>query len=252
MGAVRRTAGQIAVMRRAGRVVAEMHEAVRAAARPGVTTGDLDRVARGVLDRRSARSNFLGYHGFPAVICASPNDVVVHGIPGAHVLADGDLLSIDCGAIVDGWHGDAAFSMVVGEPTSPEPARLISTAEAALAAGIDAIRDGGRISDIAKAVHAVANAGGYDVVEEYVGHGIGLAMHEEPDVPNRYPFTGPDPKLRAGMCLAIEPILVAGVAEVRTDPDKWTVRTVSGALAAHVEHTITITEHGAEILTGPA
>jgi methionyl aminopeptidase len=238
-------------MRRAGRVVAEMHAAVRAAAVPGVTTAELDTVARVVLDRRGARSNFLDYHGYPAVICASPNDVVVHGIPGPRRLVDGDLLSIDCGAIVDGWHGDAAFSMVVGESTDPAPVRLISVAEAALEAGIAAVGDGGRISDIAKAVHRVAKAGGYDVVEEYVGHGIGLAMHEEPDVPNRYPFDGPDPRLRAGMCLAIEPILVAGDAEVVVDPDKWTVRTRSGALAAHVEHTITVTADGAEILTLP-
>jgi methionyl aminopeptidase len=238
-------------MRRAGRVVAEMHAAVRAAAVPGVTTAELDTIARVVLDRRGARSNFLHYHGYPAVICASPNDVVVHGIPGPHRLVDGDLLSIDCGAIVDGWHGDAAFSMVVGEALDPEPVRLISVAEAALEAGIAAVGDGGRISDIAKAVHRVAKAGGYDVVEEYVGHGIGLAMHEEPDVPNRYPFDGPDPRLRAGMCLAIEPILVAGDAEVVVDADGWTVRTVSGALACHVEHTITVTADGSEVLTLP-
>jgi len=236
-------------MRRAGLVVAEMHAALREAARPGVTTRELDVVARGVLARRGARSNFLGYHGFPAVICACPNDVVVHGIPGPYVLEDGDLLSIDCGAIVDGWHGDAAFSMVVGERASPIASRLIAVTDEALAAGIAAVGDGGRISDIAKAVQRVASAGGFNVVEEYVGHGIGLAMHEEPDVPNHYPFDGPDPKLRAGMCLAIEPILVAGDADVRTDSDGWTVRTTAAVLAAHAEHTITITDHGPEILT---
>ncbi|MEO7837674.1 MAG: type I methionyl aminopeptidase [Acidimicrobiales bacterium] len=250
MAAIRRTSDQIAVMARAGLVVAEMHHAVRVAARPGTTTAVLDGVARAVLERCGATSNFLGYHGFPATICASPNDVVVHGIPGAHVLAPGDLLSIDCGAIVGGWHGDAAFTMVVGDTPDPSAHRLIDTAERALAAGIAAAVPGNRISDIAVAVQAVAEGGGFGVVREYTGHGIGLAMHEEPDVPNLWPSGTPDRRLRAGMCLAIEPILTEGRPEVVVDADGWTVRTVDGSRACHVEHTIAITDDGPLVLTG--
>jgi methionyl aminopeptidase len=248
--AVRRTAEQLAAMRKAGRVVAAMHEATRAAAVPGATTAQLDQVARGVLERERARSNFLGYGGFPAVICASPNDVVVHGIPGGHVLAEGDLLSIDCGAIVDGWHGDAAYSMVVGgDDANPAAAALVAAAHRALEAGLAALRDGARVGDVARAVTKVARGRGFAVVEDYVGHGIGLAMHEAPDVPNHWPFDGPNPRLRSGATVAVEPILVAGSHAVETDADGWTVRTVDGSLAAHAEHTVVITPDGVEVLT---
>ena len=170
---------QLKHMRAAGRVVAEMHESIRAAIKPGVSTLALDRIGRDVIERRGASSNFLGYHGFPAVICASPNDVIVHGIPDDTVLVDGDIISIDCGAIVEGWHGDAAFTAGVGE-ISDEAARLLIVTEKSLYAGIAAMTEGNRIGDIGAAVQAVAESAGFTIVEEYVGHGIGRAMHESP------------------------------------------------------------------------
>lgn len=244
----RRRPDDIAALRRAGRVVAEMHAAIRAAARPGVATADLDVVARQVLAHHHARSNFLGYHGFPATICSSVNDEVIHGIPGERVLHDGDLLSVDCGAIVDGWHGDAAFSMVVGTAT-PEAAALIATAERALAAAVEAMRPGGHLGDIGAVIDSIVSAAGYGSPRDYCGHGIGRAMHEEPDVPNRG-RRGKGPTLEPGVVLAIEPMLIAGgrddVAEL---DDGWTVVTADGSLAAHVEHTVLVTERGPEILT---
>jgi methionyl aminopeptidase len=243
-----RTAEELRLMRRAGRVVAEMHAAIREAMRPGVTTHQLDVIAREVLQRRNAVSNFLGYHGYPAVICASVNDELVHGIPGARVLEEGDLVSIDCGAIVDGWHGDAAFSMEVGSST-PVTQRLIAAADAALAAGIEAMAPGGHLGDIGAAVDAVVRAAGYGNPRDYCGHGIGRAMHEEPDVENRG-RRGKGPELAVGVTLAIEPMLIGGgkddVAEL---DDGWTVVTADGSLAAHTEHTVVVTENGPEILT---
>ncbi|MBA2280143.1 MAG: type I methionyl aminopeptidase [Acidimicrobiia bacterium] len=236
-------------MRAAGRVVAEMHADVRAAIRPGVTTAELDQVARAVLERRGARSNFLGYHGFPAVICTSPNDVIVHGIPGDYRLVEGDIISIDCGAIIDGWHGDAAFTAPVGE-ASAEALRLIEVADASLVAAVAAMVDGARLSDIGHAVQQVAEAGGYAVVREYVGHGIGTAMHEPPDVKNYGP-PGKGMRLRPGMTFAVEPMINIGRKETRLLDDGWTVKTADGSLSAHVEHTICITEDGPEIFTLP-
>ena len=207
---VRRSTDDLAKMRRAGRVVAEIDECIRAALRPGTTTAALDRIGRDVIDRRGARSNFLGYRGtFPGVICASPNEVIVHGIPGSYVLRDGDIVSIDCGAIVDGWHGDAAFTAGVGA-ISPEAQALIDATERSLEAGIAAMQPGGRLSDIGAAVQAVAEGAGFSVVKEYTGHGIGLAMHEPPDVPNwgkpgkgRRLAAGRDVRRRAhGLCPA--------------------------------------------------
>jgi methionyl aminopeptidase len=237
-------------MRAAGRVVAEMHEAVRAAARPGATTGALDRVARDVLDRRGATSSFLGYHGYPAVICASVNDEVIHGIPGDRVLHEGDLLSIDCGAIVDGWHGDAAFTMGVGS-ISPEAERLVATAGAALDAAIQAMVPDGRLGDVGAAIDEVVRAAGYGSPRDYCGHGIGQAMHEDPDVPNRG-RRGRGPRLGPGVVLAIEPMVLAGGRDqVEELDDGWTIVTADGSLAAHVEHTVAVTDHGPEILTLP-
>jgi methionyl aminopeptidase len=246
---VRKTTDQVARMRRAGRVVAEMHEAVRGAIRPGVTTARLDLVAREVLERRGAASSFLGYHGFPAVICASPNDMVVHGIPNDIPLDEGDIVSIDCGAIVDGWHGDAAFTATVGEP-SAEARRLIAVAEASLSAAIDQMVPGNRLSDVGHAVQLVCEQAGFQVVREYVGHGIGTAMHEDPDVPNYGP-PGKGPELVPGVVLAVEPMVTVGSAETRLLDDGWSVVTADGSLAAHVEHTIAVTDHGPEILTRP-
>jgi methionyl aminopeptidase len=183
-GIPRRSPDDLRHMRAAGRVVAEMHERIRAAARPGVTTAHLDRVAAEVIDRRNASSNFLGYHGYPAVICASVNEQLVHGIPGPRVLREGDLLSVDCGAIVNGWHGDAAFSMLVGDG-SEHAVRLLHTAEAALAAAIERMRPGNRLGDVGWAIDRVVSAAGYGSPRDYCGHGIGRAMHEDPDVENR-------------------------------------------------------------------
>lgn len=237
-------------MRRAGRVVAEMHERIRGAIAPGVSTGDLDRIGRQVLHDRGATSNFLGYHGYPAVICASPNSMVVHGIPSDEIiLREGDIVSIDCGAIVDGWHGDAAFTAPVGE-VEPEALRLIEVTEASLAAAIAVMVAGNRLGDIGDAVESTAVAAGLSVVEGYTGHAIGRAMHESPNVPNiGRPGTGP--KLRVGNVLAIEPMLVLGEPDTDLLDDDWSVVSADGSWAAHAEHTIAVTADGPEVLTLP-
>ncbi len=229
--------------------MAEMHSRIREAIRPGVTTAALDQIGREVIARRGARSNFLGY-GYPpfsGVICASPNDVIVHGVPGSRRLDEGDIVSIDCGAIVEGWHGDAAFTAGVGE-IDPEDARLIEVTEASLAAGIAAMVPGGRLSDIGAAVQGVAEAAGFSVVREYTGHGIGMAMHEQPDIPN-WGKPGKGRRLGPGQTYAVEPMVCAGRPETRLLDDRWTVVTRDGLHAAHAEHTIAITDDGPEILT---
>jgi len=237
-------------MRKAGRVVAEMHAATRAAAKPGATTADLDRAAREVLDRRGAKSNFLGYHGFPAVVCTSPNNMIVHGIPGGYRLEEGDIVSIDCGAIVEGYHGDAAFTMGIGE-VDPLAAQLMQVTEDSLWAGIAEMEAGHRLHDIGRAVQEVAEKAGFSVVREYVGHGIGTAMHEDPQVPNYWPGR-PGPVLKPGMVFAVEPMVNAGGPETRTLDDGWAVVTADGSLSAHFEHTIVVTDDGPEVLTTPA
>jgi methionyl aminopeptidase len=245
---MRRNADELAKMRRAGRVVAEIHEATRAAIRPGVSTADLDRVARDVLAKRGAGSNFLGYHGFPAVICTSPNSMIVHGIPSETViLEEGDIISVDCGAIIEGYHGDAAYTAPVGR-VSTEASRLLEVTERSLYAGIDQMVDGNRLHEIGRAVQEVAEAAGFSVVREYVGHAIGTAMHEEPQVPNYWPGT-PGPVLREGMVFAIEPMVNAGGVGTVTLDDGWSVVTADGALSAHFEHTIAVTDDGPEIFT---
>jgi methionyl aminopeptidase len=220
-----------------------MHDRIRVAIRPGVTTADLDRIGRDVLERRGATSNFLGYHGYPAVICASVNETVVHGIPSATIrLEEGDLVSIDCGAIVDGWHGDAAFTAGVGT-ISAEAARLVAVAEAALGAAMAEMVPGHRIGDVGSAVETTALNAGLDVLRDYCGHGIGRAMHEWPDVPN-FGRPGRGPKLAPGVVLAVEPMVVAGSTEVEVLEDGWSVRTGDGRWAAHTEHTIAVTDNG--------
>lgn len=247
---MRRTKDELAKMRKAGRVVAEMHAKTREAIKPGITTMQLDKIARDVLDKRGARSNFLNYHGFPAVICTSPNDMIVHGIPSETViLQEGDIISIDCGAIIEGYHGDAAYTAPVGD-VSPEARKLIEVTEASLTAGIAQMLDGNRLTDISHAVQVVAEAGGYSVVREYVGHAIGTAMHEEPQVPNYGP-PGKGPKLRSGMVFAIEPMVNLGRPETFLLEDGWSVVTADGSLSVHVEHSIAITDNGPEILTLP-
>ena len=245
---MRRDADELNKMRKAGKVVAEMHARIRDAVRPGVSTLDLDKVGREVIERNGARSNFLGYHGFPAVICTSPNSMIVHGIPSATcVLDEGDIVSIDCGAIIQGYHGDAAFTMGVGT-ISDEAEKLLRVTEESLMAGIEQMVEGNRISDIGHAVQTVAEGAGFSVVREYVGHAIGTAMHEKPDVPN-YGDPGRGPKLRVGNVFAVEPMVNVGTAETRLLADGWSVVTADGKLSAHFEHTIAITDDGPEIFT---
>jgi methionyl aminopeptidase len=236
-------------MRRAGQIVAEMHEACTRAAVPGATTAQLDRAARDVLERRGARSNFLGYHGFPAVACVSPNEVIVHGIPGERVLHDGDIVSIDCGAIVDGWHADAAITVPVGG-IDTESQRLLDVTRAALAAAIACVQVNGRLGDLGAACEQVVRDAGFAVVREYVGHGIGTAMHEAPEVPNHGP-AGRGMRLREGVVLAIEPMVNAGSAATQVLGDGWTVVTADGSRSAHFEHTVAVTDDGPEVLTLP-
>jgi methionyl aminopeptidase len=246
----RKNAEQLALMRRAGAVVAEMHERCIAAAVPGATTLDVDTVAREVIASRGARSNFLGYHGFPAVVCTSPNDVIVHGIPSADVvLHEGDILSIDCGAIIEGWHADAAVTVPIGE-VDDESTRLMAVTKRSLDAAIEQVVEGHRLGDLGAAVEGIAEQAGFSVVREYVGHGIGTAMHEDPQIPNYGP-AGRGMKLKTGHVVAIEPMVNAGTAATRELDDGWTVVTVDGRRSAHFEHTIAVTEHGPEVLTLP-
>ena len=244
---MRRNATELAKMRRAGKVVAEMHEATRAAAKPGVTTAELDKIAREVLDNRGATSNFLGYHGFPAVICTSPNSMIVHGIPGSYMLEDGDILSIDCGAIIEGYHGDAAFTMGIGSITK-EAQRLLDVTERSLWAGIDQLVKGNALHEVGRAVQNVAEGAGFAVVREYVGHAIGTAMHEQPQVPNYWPGSK-GPTLKTGNVFAIEPMVNAGGPETVLLDDGWSVVTADGRLSAHFEHTIAVTDNGPEVFT---
>jgi methionyl aminopeptidase len=235
-------------MRRAGRIVAVTREKVLAEVRPGVTTGGLDRVAEEHVRAQGATPSFKGYRGFPASICSSVNQEVVHGIPGDRALAEGDLLSLDFGAIWEGYHGDSAVTVFVGEPPSAEAEKLVRVTEDALEAGISQIRPGGRLSDIGHAVQQVVEGAGFSVVREYVGHGIGQRMHEDPQIPN-YGQPGRGPELRPGMVLAVEPMVNMGGWETRVLGDGWTVVTTDGSLSAHFEHTIACTEDGPEVLT---
>ncbi len=235
-------------MRRAGRVVAEMHEACAAVVRPGISTAEIDQVARDVLRRRGAQSNFLGYHGFPAVICTSPNSVVVHGIPDDTVLEAGDIVSLDCGAIIDGWHADAAITVPVGE-IDDESARLIEVTRASLSAAISDLRLGSTLADVGGAVETTVESAGFSVVREYVGHGIGTAMHEAPEVPNFRSSGGRRHRIKEGLVVAIEPMVAVGSADTEVLDDGWTVVTLDGSRAAHFEHTVAVTADGPEILT---
>jgi methionyl aminopeptidase len=241
---------EIDKMRRAGRIVAATIDAVVAKVRPGITTKDLDEVAEAVIRGEGGTPSFLGYRGFPASLCASVNEQIVHGIPGARILEEGDLLSLDFGAVWDGFHGDAAVTVFVGAPPSPEAERLVRTTEACLEAGIAEIRAGGHLSDIGAAVQDMAESAGYSVVREYVGHGIGRNLHEDPQVPN-FGSAGRGPKIKEGLVIAVEPMVNMGSWETVLLPDHWTVVTEDGSLSAHFEHTIAITADGPEVLTAP-
>lgn len=248
-----KTPEQVLVMRRAGLVVAEALSVLEDAARPGMSTSELDRIAATVIRDHGATPSFLGYEGFPATVCISVNDEVIHGIPGTRELAEGDLVSIDCGAIVDGWHGDAARSFVL-EGGAPEDELLVRATEDALWAGIAALATGSRVSDVANAVEesieasAAAHGARYGIVEEYVGHGIGTQMHQPPDVLN-YRTRERGARLRPGLCLAVEPMITRGEQHTQVCEDDWTVVTSDGSWAAHWENTVSIGESGIWVLT---
>jgi methionyl aminopeptidase len=244
---MRRTPAELDKMRKAGRVVAEILERTRAAIKPGVTTLDLDLVSREVIERRGARSNFLNYHGFPATICTSPNDMIVHGIPGSYVLQEGDIISVDCGAIIEGYHGDAAYTAPVGT-VSDAATRLMEVTRQSLWSSIDQLHEGNRLHEVGRAVQLVAEKAGFSVVRNYVGHGIGTAMHEQPSVPNYWPGT-PGPKLKVGNVFAVEPMVNIGSSDTVELADGWSVVTRDGSLSAHFEHTIAVTEEGPEVFT---
>jgi methionyl aminopeptidase len=240
---------QIAVMREAGLVVARTLRVLAAAVRPGLTTGELDELAEAEIRAAGATPSFKGYHGYPATICTSVNEEIVHGIPSRRRgLREGDIISIDCGAIVNGWHGDAAVTVGVGA-ISAEDAALLHACETALWRGLAQAQAGGRLGDISHAVEtSVAESGRYGIVEEYTGHGIGSAMHMDPPVPN-YGRPGRGPRLRPGMALAIEPMVMPGSPETVLLDDEWTVVTADGSRAAHFEHTVAITADGPWVLT---
>ena len=236
-------------MRTASAVVAEVLTALRAAAAPGVSMSELDKIAARIIRDGGCTSSFLGYHGYPATICASPNSVIVHGIPDGYKLKDGDILSVDVGAIYEGYHGDAARTFPIGDVTD-DVIKLIRATEESMMAGIEQVKTGARIGDIGAAVQQVAEGAGFSVVREYVGHGIGEQMHEEPQIPN-YGEAGKGMKLKEGMAICIEPMVNMGTKKVRCLSDQWTQVTADGKPSAHFEHTIALTKDGPLLLTGP-
>lgn len=244
---------EFARMRKAGECVAAVHEAVVEAAVPGAALRKLDEAAARVLRSHNCKPSFLGYRGppgaapFPARICASPNEVIVHGIPGGYRLRSGDILSIDAGAVYEGYHADAALTFGVGR-IDEESARLLEVTRRALWAGIDQVRPGARVGDIGHAVETAAEPYGYGVVREYVGHGIGMAMHEPPQIPNYGP-PGKGERLKKGMAVCVEPMFNLGAAQTKTLPDGWTVVTADGSRSAHFEHTVALTEDGPVVMT---
>lgn len=250
---VRRSPQELERLRRSGLVVHEVLRTVAAAVRPGVSTWDLEEIAQQAIKERGATPAFRGYRGYPCVLCASVNDQVVHGIPTRkRILAAGDVVSLDCGVVLDGYYGDAAMTTVAGgeELLSPSLRRLLDATRESLAAAIEVARPGNYLGDISHAVQRHVEASGFSVVREFVGHGIGTHLHEEPQIPN-FGAPGSGPKLREGMVLAIEPMVNQGSAEVRMMPDGWTAVTADGGYSAHFEHTVAITKDGPWILTRP-
>lgn len=238
---------EIRLLRRAGRLVAEAHARVAELVRPGVTTAELDQAVEELIRKAGGIPTFKGYQGYPASICTSVDHEVIHGIPGPRRLEEGQIVSVDIGATLDGYVGDSAWTYPVGE-VAPDVRRLLEVTEEALYRGIDAARVGNRISDIGHAVQSFVEAHGYSVVREFVGHGVGRSMHEDPQVPN-YGKPGRGPRIKAGMCLAIEPMVNMGKHHVRILEDQWTAVAVDGLPSAHFEHTVIVTEDGPEILT---
>jgi methionyl aminopeptidase len=248
MAIMLKTPQEIEKMRRSGRVLRQVHEAIRPLVVAGATTMDLEIAANAKIDSFGAKAAFKGYHGFPAALCTSLNHQVVHGMPSKDtVLKDGDILSIDCGVVVDGFYSDAAVTYAIGTP-SAQTKKLLDVTEASLEAAIKEAVVGGRLGDISAAVQEMCEAQGFGVVREFVGHGIGKSMHEDPQVPNFGP-RGKGPRLKAGMVLAIEPMINAGAAEVKVLKDGWTAVTVDGSYSAHFEHTVAITKEGPQVLT---
>jgi methionyl aminopeptidase len=243
----RKNADELAKMRRAGRIVEDTIAVVVKAVRPGVTTAELDQIAEREIRGRDAVPSFLGYRGFPATICTSVNHEIVHGIPGGKILREGDLFKLDVGAIVEGFHADSAVTVPVGD-VAPELAKLVETTERALWAGIEEVRVGKRLGDVGHAIQTVAEGAGFSVVREYVGHGIGRSLHEEPPVPN-YGEPGRGIRLEPGLVIAIEPMVNVGAKETEMLQDGWTVVTADGSHSAHFEHTVAVTPEGPDVLT---
>jgi methionyl aminopeptidase len=248
MGIEYKTPDQMRIMARAGVVVEAALAAAREAAVIGATTADVDAAAARVIAEAGATSNFLGYHGFPASSCVSVNDEVVHGIPGERVLSDGDVVSIDCGAVVDGWHGDSAITLVLGSNPDPADVALSDATRTALWAGIAALSTATRLNAVGEAVEDVANAAGLFPIDGYVGHGIGTEMHQDPDVLN-YRVRGRLAKVRPGLCVAIEPMFQRGTPQTRVLEDDWTVVSADGSRAAHWEHSVAVHANGIWVLT---
>jgi methionyl aminopeptidase len=243
-----KTAKEVEKMRRAGGIVREVLHAVRAMVKPGATTLDLEKVAATMIEEAGAKPAFKGYHGFPCVLCTSLNDQVVHGIPSAKtVLREGDILSVDCGAVIDGYYGDSAITIPVGKVAAGTQ-RLLQITQGSLERAIETVRPGATLGDVGAAVQEMVEAEGFSVVKEFVGHGIGTHMHEDPQIPN-FGQRGRGVRLREGMVLAIEPMVNAGGDAVRVLKDGWTAVTEDGSLSAHFEHTVAVTKDGAAILT---
>jgi len=246
---VLKSSREIEKMHRAGQVVREVLTLVRSRVKPGATTLDLENAAEQRIAELGAKPAFKGYHGYPCVLCTSVNSEVVHGIPSAkRVLREGDIVSVDCGAVIDGFYGDAAITVPVGQKIDPDTERLLRVTEESLKSGIAAVKPGATLGDIGAAVQSVVEAEGFSVVRDFVGHGIGSNMHEDPQVPN-FGEAGHGMKLRAGMVIAIEPMVNAGGPAVRVLKDGWTAVTGDGSMSAHFEHTVAVTETGAMILT---
>ena len=248
---IKKSRAEIERMAKAGQIVARAHEELMARLRPGMSTLDLDAIAEEVIVRSGAVPSFKGYRGFPATLCTSPNEQIVHGIPSAEVVLDeGDVISIDCGAIWEGFHGDSATTLIVGgeDAVAPEVAKLVRETRNAMWRGLEQAQHGNRLGDVGAAVEAVAMDHGYGVVREYVGHGIGRALHEDPSVPN-YGRAGKGLKMTKGWVIAIEPMFNLGTERTRTLEDEWTVVTEDGSMSAHWEHTVAVTEDGPWVLT---
>jgi methionyl aminopeptidase len=244
---IRKSTAEIERMAGAGRVVVDTLALIGEHVRPGTTTAELDAIADEFIRSHGGAPTFKGYRGYPASICTSPNDMIVHGIPGPYALEEGDILSVDVGVTLDGYVGDSSFTFGVGR-IDPEAERLLEVCQDALAAGIEQCQPGGRLSDISHAIQRVTEENGYSVVRALVGHGVGRSMHEDPQIPNFGP-PGRGPELAPGMVFAIEPMINAGGPDIRVEDDQWSIRTADGSLSAHFEHTVAVTEEGPRILT---